>query len=325
MAQWERPGSDGEHLVQQRLGTTERADRFYGDQVLDHLNVRMQEFVARQEMFFLATADRHGECDSTFRAGPPGFVQVLDDRTLAYPEYRGNGVMASIGNISENPRLGILMIDFTRDRIGLHINGRARVVMDEEMRARCPELPVDPIPGRRAQLWVTVEVEEAYIHCAKHIPHLQKVPAQGRGARGWGTDDVKRKGGDFFGAAAEAGERQPFRRAAHGNEHLRGGLHEDIPDTAYREAVRQNVSAQQAAPAETAPVHGGGPVAATSRVAQAGPANGAGPRAAGREDFVEELNAEFLDRVERVLARARPRRPVEDEPGFRGWFDRRDA
>ncbi|MFI0906468.1 pyridoxamine 5'-phosphate oxidase family protein [Streptomyces sioyaensis] len=311
MARQERPGSDGEHLVQQRLGTTERADRFYGDQVLDHLNVRMQEFVARQEMFFLATADRHGECDSTFRAGPPGFVQVLDARTLAYPEYRGNGVMASIGNISENPRLGILMIDFTRDRIGLHINGRARVVMDDEMRARHDGLPVDPIPGRRAQLWVTVEVEEAYIHCAKHIPHLQKVPAQQRGARAWGTDDVKRKGGDFFGAAAEAGERPPFQRAAHRNEHLRGGLHEDIEDAAYPGA---------------APVPGGGPVpAATARAAQAGPASGAGRRAAGREDVVEELNAEFVDRVERVLARARPRGPVEDDPAFRGWFDRRDA
>lgn len=67
MPSQERPGSDGEHLVQQRLGTTERADRFYGDQVLDHLNGRMREFVARQEMFFLATADRHGDCDSTFR------------------------------------------------------------------------------------------------------------------------------------------------------------------------------------------------------------------------------------------------------------------
>ncbi|MEV5480384.1 MULTISPECIES: pyridoxamine 5'-phosphate oxidase family protein [Streptomyces] len=303
MAQQERPGSDGEHLVQQRLGTTERADRFYGDQVLDHLNVRMQEFVARQEMFFLATADRHGECDSTFRAGPPGFVQVLDARTLAYPEYRGNGVMASIGNMSENPRLGILMIDFTRDRIGLHINGRARVVMDDEMRAHHEGLPVDPIPGRRAQLWVTVEVEEAYIHCAKHIPHLQKVPAQQRGARAWGTDDVKRKGGDFFGAAAEAGERPPFQRAAHRNEHLRGGLHEDIEDAAHQDA---------------APAPGSGRVsAATSRAAQAGPAAGAG---AGREDVVEELNAEFLDRVERVLARARPRGPVEDDPAFRGWF-----
>ncbi|MCW7986162.1 MULTISPECIES: pyridoxamine 5'-phosphate oxidase family protein [Streptomyces] len=311
MPRQERPGSDGEHLVQQRLGTTERADRFYGDQVLDHLNVRMQEFVARQEMFFLATADRHGECDSTFRAGPPGFVRVLDDRTLAYPEYRGNGVMASIGNISENPRLGILMIDFTRDRIGLHINGRARVVLDEEMRAQHAGLPVDPVPGRRAQLWVTVEVEEAYIHCAKHIPHLQKVPAQQRGARAWGTDDSKRKGGDFFGAAAEASERPPFRRAERGNEHLRGGLHEDTGDAAYQGA---------------APVYGGGPAqVGVHRAARAEPAYGAGPGGSGRGDFVEELNAEFLDRVERVLARAQPRRPSEDEAGFRGWFDRRDG
>ncbi|MFE1170929.1 pyridoxamine 5'-phosphate oxidase family protein [Streptomyces sp. NPDC058773] len=303
----ERPGSDGEHLVQQRLGSTERADRFYREQVLDHLNARMREFVARQEMFFLATADRHGDCDSTFRAGPPGFIQVLDDRTLAYPEYRGNGVMASIGNISENPRLGLLMIDFTRDRIGLHINGRARVVMDDEMRAQFAGLPVDPVPGRRPQLWVTVEVEEAYIHCAKHIPYLQKVPVQERGARAWGTDDSKRKGGDFFGTAAEAGERPPFRRTERRNEHLRGGLHEDTDDTACP---------------VTAPVYGGEP-------AEAGPPPAAGtepgPAASGRDDFVEELNAEFLDRVERVLARAQPRRATEDEAEFRGWFDRSEG
>ncbi|MFK4273538.1 pyridoxamine 5'-phosphate oxidase family protein, partial [Streptomyces milbemycinicus] len=101
------------------MGTVDRADRFYDEQVLDHLNVRMREFIGRQEMFFLATSDRHGECDSTFRAGPPGFLRVLDARTVAYPEYRGNGVLASLGNIQENPHLGILMVDFFRDRIGL--------------------------------------------------------------------------------------------------------------------------------------------------------------------------------------------------------------
>ncbi|GAA1100195.1 hypothetical protein GCM10009577_22840 [Streptomyces javensis] len=222
-----RPGSDGEHQLQRRLDTVGRADRFYDDQVLDHLNVRMREFIERQEMCFLATSDRHGECDSTFRAGPPGFLRVLDTRTLAYPEYRGNGVMASLGNIQENPHLGILMVDFFRDRIGLHVNGRARVVEDAEMRAAHHGLPEDPVPGRRAVVWVEVTVEEAYIHCAKHIPHLQKVPAQRRTGGGdaarrrgssndqalehdrerdWGTDDVKRKGGDFFGAAAEARE-----------------------------------------------------------------------------------------------------------------------
>ncbi|MFF3765942.1 pyridoxamine 5'-phosphate oxidase family protein [Streptomyces sp. NPDC001922] len=197
--------------MQRALGTTARADRFYREQVLDRLNDRMREFVGRQEMFFLATADRHGECDSSFRAGPPGFLRVLDDRTLVYPEYRGNGVHASLGNIEENPHLGIMLIDFLRDRIGLHINGRARIVPDAEMRAARPELPVDPVPGRRARVWVEVTVEEAYIHCAKHIPHLQKVPAQDR-AQAWGSDDVKRKGGDFFGAAAEAGSRPPYTR-----------------------------------------------------------------------------------------------------------------
>ncbi|MCM2427453.1 pyridoxamine 5'-phosphate oxidase family protein [Streptomyces sp. RKAG337] len=209
----ERPGSDGEHLLQTELGTGLRADRFYDDQVRDRLNPRMREFVARQEMFFLSTADRRGECDSTFRAGPPGFVRILDDRTLTYPEYRGNGVMASLGNIRENPHVGILLIDFARDRIGLHINGRALLIPDERMRAEHPELPDDPVPGRRPQMWVEVEVEEAYIHCSKHIPRLVAAPLQkgsaAGGGRSWGTDDVRRKGGDHFGAAAERIPVQP--------------------------------------------------------------------------------------------------------------------
>ncbi|MGP3980704.1 pyridoxamine 5'-phosphate oxidase family protein [Streptomyces sp. KR80] len=210
-----RPGSDGEHALQRRMDTIERADRFYDEQVLDRLNDRMREFTGRQEMFFLATADRHGECDSTFRAGPPGFLRILDEKTLAYPEYRGNGVLASLGNIEENPHVGILMIDFLRDRIGLHVNGRARIVPDAEMRASHPELPSDPVPGRRAQLWVEVTVEEAYIHCAKHIPRLVKAEGGQRG-QAWGTDDYKRKGGDFFGAAADAANRQPYERYARG-------------------------------------------------------------------------------------------------------------
>ncbi|WP_425576218.1 pyridoxamine 5'-phosphate oxidase family protein [Streptomyces glaucosporus] len=198
--------------MQRRLGTVERADRFYGEQMLDHLNERMREFIGQQEMFFLATADRHGECDSTFRAGPPGFLHVVDERTLLYPEYRGNGVHASLGNIQENPHVGILLIDFFRARIGLHVNGRAEIVEDEAVRAAHPEVPADTVPGRRARMWVRVTVEEAYIHCAKHIPHLQKAP---RGTpRDWGTDDRRRKGGDFFGTAGAARGRGPAGRPA---------------------------------------------------------------------------------------------------------------
>lgn len=193
------PGSAGEHLLQERVGSQDRARRFYDDQVLDHLNPAMREFVERQEMAFIATADAGGECDSSFRAGPPGFMRVLDSHTVAYPEYRGNGVMASCGNILENRHIGILLVDFFSDLIGLHINGTAQLVGDEEMR-RGHAVPEPDIPGRRPERWVVVSVTEAYIHCSKHLPRL----ARTSGERAWGTDDFKRKGGDFFGARASA-------------------------------------------------------------------------------------------------------------------------
>jgi predicted pyridoxine 5'-phosphate oxidase superfamily flavin-nucleotide-binding protein len=204
------PGSDGEHTLQERLGTSERADRFYDDQVCDRLLPTMIEFIGRMGLVFVATADRHGECDSSLRAGPEGFVAVLDDRHVAYPEYRGNGVMASLGNIAENPHVGLLMIDFTEDLIGLHVNGSAQVVEDAELRSEHPELPTETVPGRRAQVWVVVEVEEAYIHCRKHIPRL--VPADR--TLSWGTDAAKAKGGDYFGAAARHAAPAPPPREA---------------------------------------------------------------------------------------------------------------
>ena len=187
----ELPGSHGEHELQRRYQTQDRAGRFYRQQVLDRLNQRMVQFIGRQEMVWIATADAHGECDCSFRAGPPGFVQVLDDRTVRYPEYRGNGIMASLGNIAENPHVGMVFLDFDQERIGLHVNGTARIVEagDEGDGAR-----------PRAERWVEVRVQEAYIHCRKHLPHLVKADGNGRA---WGTDDVRAKGGDYFGASCE--------------------------------------------------------------------------------------------------------------------------
>jgi hypothetical protein len=173
----------GERLLQDRLGTRERAERFYDKQVLDHLNEPMRRFIERQQMMFLSTSDAQGSCDSTLRAGPPGFVIVLDQRRLAWPEYRGNGVMASLGNIAENPHVGLLFVDFVRDVIGLHVNGGAELVDDDELRMAYPDLPVDPVPGRRAEQWVVAHVHEAYIHCAKHIPRLYEDPREGQRQR----------------------------------------------------------------------------------------------------------------------------------------------
>jgi uncharacterized protein len=189
----------GEHVLQQEYGTTERARQFYANQVSDQLTPTMIEFIGRMEMAFIATSDAAGECDCSFRAGDAGFLRVLDERTIAYPELRGNGVMASLGNMLENPHIGIFMVDFTRDLIGLHVNGTAQIVTPAHMQEIDPDVPEPATAaGKKPVQWVLVGVEEAFIHCSKHIPLL--IP-QSR-VRHWGTDNPRHKGGDFFGVAA---------------------------------------------------------------------------------------------------------------------------
>jgi uncharacterized protein len=200
------PGSDGEHAVQEQWDAVDRARTFYDRQMLDHLNEPMREFIARQEMVFVATADARGECDSSFRAGEPGFVVVLDPKTVVYPELRGNGVYATLGNIAENPHVGLMFVDFFDDLIGLHVNGSAAILEHEDLladeRVTVPLLEMlTRQGGRRPERWVAVAVHEAYIHCSKHIPRLTKGDRQ----VDWGTDDAKRKGGDYFGVAESKG------------------------------------------------------------------------------------------------------------------------
>jgi uncharacterized protein len=194
------PGSPGEHDLQHRFGTATRARAFYDHQMLDRLNDRMQDFVRRMDMVFIATADSRGEADCSFRAGPAGFVCVLDERTLLLPEYRGNGVMGSLGNVAENGHVGLLFLDFCGDAIGLHVNGRVSIV--ENPTSLCPDdVPARVVDGlreqdgRRPTCWLRVEVIEAYIHCSKHIPPMIR---RSDVEQAWGTDDEVRKGGDYF-------------------------------------------------------------------------------------------------------------------------------
>ena len=228
-----RPGSHGEHELQERTGNAKRAKAFYDNQVLDHLTPVMREFMARMQMAFIATSDAHGDCDSTFRAGPPGFVRVLDEKTVMWPEYKGNGVMASMGNILENGHVGILFVDFFETAVGLHVNGRASIVENAAMEAFGPLLdrlefatPAHEAPEAKKtpERWVVVQIDEAYIHCSKHIPMLE-----------WASEEAEagRRAGDVF--KAKDGERawlQPAcevpargggaRRDRRGDHRLRG-------------------------------------------------------------------------------------------------------
>ena len=194
------PGSDGEHLLQEKYGNVDRASAFYNAQVLDYLAPLMQEYIAKQENLFVATADRHGECDCTSKFGSPGFIRVLNEKYLIYPEFRGNGVLANSGNIIENPHIAMLIIDFYKDTVGLHVNGKARVVENAELleyREHLPENILDEINlegKKQPERWVMVEVEEAYVQCSKHIPLMKKLDKR----IDWGTDSAAAKRGDYF-------------------------------------------------------------------------------------------------------------------------------
>lgn len=88
--------SQGETILQKMYGTQNRATTFYNNQMLNYLNPMMKDFISEQEMVFISTSDRQGNCDSSFRSGEAGFVRVIDNHTVMYPEYRGyciwNGV-----------------------------------------------------------------------------------------------------------------------------------------------------------------------------------------------------------------------------------------
>ncbi len=174
------PGSTGEKILQEKFKTTQDALTFYNKQVITHLSPLMQDFIEKQEMMFISTADAKGECDASFRAGHKGFVLVLDEHTLLYPEYKGNGVMASMGNISENPNIGLMFLDFFETKIGLHVNGKASIVQKEDLK-----IALHTFSGTYDYIlenpnvfkivsYVLIEVEEAYIHCSIHIPMLSK-------------------------------------------------------------------------------------------------------------------------------------------------------
>jgi truncated hemoglobin YjbI/predicted pyridoxine 5'-phosphate oxidase superfamily flavin-nucleotide-binding protein len=194
------PGSEGEHYLQSKYGTTQRALRFYDKQVLNYLSPVMKDFISRQEVLFIATSDKHGEGDCSFRFGKPGFVRALNDNYLVYPEYRGNGVLASQGNITENSHIGMILVDFFVSTVGLHVNGKAKIVEHDDLLKYRKELPKDVIDEinaegkHRPERWILVEIEEAYIHCSKHIPLLKKAEKD----ISWGTDDDGLKRSDFF-------------------------------------------------------------------------------------------------------------------------------
>jgi len=128
---------DGMRQLQDARETRPLADRL--EQVTVHTVFTEEDrvFIQRCPMFFIATADVGGQPDCSYKGGLPGFVRVLDDHTLAIPDYDGNGMYRTWGNVLVNPLVGLLFVDFEQSK-RIRVNGKAQVNLDDPLLAECP-------------------------------------------------------------------------------------------------------------------------------------------------------------------------------------------
>jgi len=116
------------------------------------------------DMLFLATADAEGRPQCSYKGGDPGFVAVLDEHTIAFPNYDGNGMFLSHGNLRVNPQVGLLFVDFRgRPPRRLRLNGTASVDLDDPL--------LDRFPG--AQFVVRVRAEQVFPNCPRYIHRME--------------------------------------------------------------------------------------------------------------------------------------------------------
>jgi uncharacterized protein len=156
--------SSGSRELQDRFDTRRLADRLADVKVHDSFTAADREFIERLDMFFLATVDASGQPTCSYKGGDPGFVKVLDDRTLVFPNYDGNGMYLSMGNVAQTSAVGLLFIDLERQR-RMRVDGTARISTENSLMSLYPE----------AQFVVQVEARRVYPNCPRYIHKYQLV------------------------------------------------------------------------------------------------------------------------------------------------------
>jgi len=155
---------DGMRGLQDARETRPLADRLEQVTVRAALTDDDRAFIARCPMFFLATADADGHPDCSYKGGLPGFVRTLDPATLALPDYDGNGMYRSWGNVVANPHVGLLFLDFESPK-RLRVNGTATVHSDDPLLAE--------FPG--AVFIVRVTATRIFPNCPRYIHKMKLV------------------------------------------------------------------------------------------------------------------------------------------------------
>jgi predicted pyridoxine 5'-phosphate oxidase superfamily flavin-nucleotide-binding protein len=154
---------DGSRELQDLFDTRRLAERIAG-RVRTAFDDDDRAFIEAADMFFIATADAEGHPQCSYKGGEPGFVRVLDERTIAFPSFDGNGMYLTSGNVLVNPHVGLLFIDFER-RSRLRLNGVASSSTDDPL--------LGEYPG--AQFVTRVEATEVFPNCPRYIHQYRLV------------------------------------------------------------------------------------------------------------------------------------------------------
>ena len=153
----------GARDLQDRFDERRLADRV-AQLVHDRFTEKDRAFIEALDMFFLATVDEGGRPNCSYKGGAPGFVHVVDDQTLAFPSYDGNGMFLSMGNVATTHHVGMLFIDFIA-QTRMRVNGEASIDFDDPMLPQWPE----------ADFVVRVKAREIFPNCPRYIHKMQLV------------------------------------------------------------------------------------------------------------------------------------------------------
>lgn len=155
---------EGNRHLQDQFDTRRLADRLDDRTVHDVIDDNDRAFIERADMFFLATADALGRPNCSYKGGEPGFVRVVDEHTIAFPNYDGNGMYLSMGNVLTNANVGLLFIDFEH-QWRMRLNGEASIDANDAFLPAYPE----------AQFIVRVRAREVFPNCPRYIHHYTLV------------------------------------------------------------------------------------------------------------------------------------------------------
>ncbi len=155
---------DQHRALQDEFDSRRLADLVEAGFIADEVDDNYKAFIESRDMFFLSTIDQNGNPTVSYKGGDPGFVKVVDSKTIAFPFYDGNGMFYSWGNIAGNAKVGMLFISFSEPN-RVRVQGTAKVDMNDDLMLDYVE----------AQGIVRVTVDSIWPNCPRYVHRYEKV------------------------------------------------------------------------------------------------------------------------------------------------------